>query len=201
LSLAGGIQVVLAPGSTLDVAGRHDQRLTLHGTAWFDVPHDPQRQLTITAGSFQLRDIGTRFEVVSGAALLKVAVAEGEVGVVLPGHAEPAPVHAGQRLLVAGDPPIAEYGEVAVADVAGWREGRLVFRNEPMSLVALQLGRHAGLTITMDPAVAQRRFSGVLTIGDGTQLVEQLARIMELRSERAGAAVHLSAAGVPTARR
>jgi transmembrane sensor len=111
------------------------------------------------------------------------------------------PVHAGQRLLVAGDPPIAEYGEVAVADVAGWREGRLVFRNEPMSLVALQVGRHAGLTITMDSAVAQRRFSGVLTIGDGTQLVEQLARIMDLRIERAGAAVHLLAAGVQPAAR
>lgn len=194
LTLAGGVRVVLAPGSTLGVAGRRDQRLHLDGGAWFEVPHDPRHQLAITAGAFTLRDIGTRFEVVSGGALLKVAVAEGELDVMLPGRADAAAVHAGQRLLVAGDPPFAEYGAVAAADLAGWREGRLVFRNEPLSLVALQVGRHAGLTVTVDPAVAQRRFSGVLAIGDGTQLVTQLARLMELRVQRDGAVVRLSAA-------
>ncbi len=105
LSLEGGVHVVLAPGSTLAVAGRHDTRLTLDGSAWFEVTHDPQRVLTITAGSFQLRDIGTRFEVVSGGALLKVAVTEGELSVQMPGRADSVAVHAGQRLLVAGDPP------------------------------------------------------------------------------------------------
>lgn len=194
LSLAGGVQVVLAPGSALNVGGRNDSRLRLDGDAWFDVPHDPDRQLTIAVGPFELRDIGTRFEVVNSGSLLKVAVAEGQVGVVLPGSAGPVTVRAGQRLLVAGDPPIAEYGEVAAADVAGWREGRLVFRNEPLSLVALQLGRHAGLTVTVDPSVAQRRFSGVFTIGDGSRLVAQLAQIMDLRARREGSAVLLLAA-------
>lgn len=201
LLLDGGVRVVLASGSRLEVAGRHDQRLVLDGTAWFEVPHDPRRELTIRSGAFQLRDIGTRFEVVGGGALLKVSVTEGEVGVSLPGHAAPVAVRAGQRLLVAGDPPIAEYGALAAADVAGWREGRLVFRNEPLSLVALQVGRHAGLVITVDPAVAQRRFSGVLTIGDGTQLVAQLALIMDLHVQRTGNAVRLSAgSGQPAGR-
>jgi transmembrane sensor len=194
LSLADGVQVVLAPGSALNVAGRHDSHLRLDGDAWFDVPHDPQRQLTITAGPYELRDVGTRFEVVSAGPLLKVAVAEGELGVMLPGNSGPVRVRAGHRLLVAGDPPIAEYGEVAAVDVAGWREGRLVFRNEPLSLVALQLGRHAGLTVTVDPSVAQRRFSGVFTIGDGAQLVAQLAQIMDLRTRSEGSVVHLLAA-------
>jgi transmembrane sensor len=195
LQLAGGMHVVLAPGSTLSVAGRRDERMTLDGSAWFDVPHDPERELAITVGAFQLRDIGTRFEVVAGGPLLKVAVAEGAVGVMLPGRTDAVPVRAGERLLVAGDPPIAEYGAAAADDLAGWRAGRLVFRNEPLSLVALQIGRHSGLAVTVDPAVAQRRFSGVLTIGDGTQLVAQLAGIMGLRVERAGSGVRLVAAG------
>ncbi len=201
LALAGGVKVVLAPGSALNVSGRQDSHLRLDGDAWFDVPHDPDRQLTISVGPFQVRDVGTRFEVVGAGSLLKVAVAEGEVGVVLPGNAGPVPVRAGQRLLVAGDPSIAEYGKVAAADVAGWREGRLVFRNEPLSLVALQLGRHAGLTVTVDPSVAQRRFSGVFTIGDGSRLVAQLAQIMDLRTRREGSVVHLlSADGKPAGR-
>lgn len=195
LSLRGGVQVTLAPGSSLRVAGRHDQNLQLEGSAWFDVPHDPSRTLEITAGDYRVRDIGTRFEVTHDAGQLKVSVSEGQVGVVLPGRAQPAPVNAGQRLLVAGDPPIAEYGEVAADDVAGWRTGRLVFRNEPLSMVASEVGRHAGVTVTVDTSLAQRRFSGVLPIGDGSQLVEDLGGILALRAQRTGSVVHLSAAG------
>jgi transmembrane sensor len=201
VSLDGGVQVILAPGSTLRISGRHDQRIRLDGAAWFDVPHDPRRELVIEAGAYQVRDIGTRFEVLSAADQFKVAVAEGEVGVVIPGLAQPASVRAGQHLLVAGSPPIAEYGDVAAEDVAGWRTGRLVFRNEPLSMVAAQLGRHAGLTVTVDPSIAQRRFSGVLVIGDGSQLVAELGRIMGLSEQRAGPVVHLSAADVQPASR
>lgn len=191
--LAGGMHVLLAPGSTLTVAGARDQQLTLTGSAWFDVPHDPGRELQVAIGPYRLRDIGTQFEVTGDASLLKVAVAEGELRVELPGSSEPARVHAGQRLLVAGVPPIAEYADVAGADLASWRTGRLVFSDEPLSLVALQVGRHAGVAVTVDPAVAQRRFSGVLAIGDGTQLVAQLADIMGLHAQRDGAVVHLLA--------
>jgi transmembrane sensor len=200
LSLDGGVQVTLAPGSSLRVAGRKDQRLRLDGDAWFDVPHEPGRELSITAGPYEVRDIGTRFEVMSAATQLKVAVAEGEVQVLLPGSARPSPVNAGQQLLVAGDPPIAEYGNLAADDVAGWRSGRLVFHNEPLSIVAPQLGRHAGVSVTVDPAIAQRRFSGVLAIGDRTQMVAQLGEIMDLQVQRTGTAVHLSAAGEPAGR-
>jgi transmembrane sensor len=201
LSLAGGVQVMLAPGSSLTVAGRHDERIGLDGSAWFDVPHDPRRQLEIAAGAFRVRDIGTRFEVVNEGAQLKVVVADGAVDVLLPQRAQAVQVTAGHRLLVAGDPPIAETGAAAAAEFAGWREGRLVFRNEPLSLVAPQLGRHAGLTVTVDPSVAQRRFSGVLASSDGAQLVAQLARIMDLREQRDGDAVRLLAAdGEPAGR-
>jgi transmembrane sensor len=195
LLLADGMKVTLAAGSSLQVGGRRDERIRLDGSAWFDVPHDPRRQLVITAGPYQLRDIGTRFEAMSAAGQLKVAVTEGTVDVVLPGREQPFALAAGHRLLVAGSPPIAEYGEAVASEVAAWRDGRLVFRNEPLSMVALQVGRHAGLAVTVDPSIAQRRFSGVLAIGDDAQPVAELGRIMDLQVQREGTAVHLSAAG------
>lgn len=195
LSLDGGIQVVLAPGSAIQVEGDRSEQIRLDGSAYFDVTHDPDRELRIAVGPYQVRDIGTRFELVSSGRELKVAVAEGQVGVVLPGQQGSVAVRAGQRLLVAGDPAIAEYGEAAPDDVGSWRAGRLVFRNEPLSLVAPEVGRHAGVTVTVDPAIAQRRFSGVFAVGDGTQLVDQLGRIMGIDVRHEGTAVHLSAAG------
>ena len=192
VALADGTRIVLAPGSHLRVSGRHQDRLQLEGAAYFDVPHDPSRTLLIRVNGYAVHDIGTRFEVFGAGRELKVGVAEGNVIVALPGGRD-APVNAGQQLIVTGEPAVVEYASIAAEDVAGWRSGRLVFRNEPLSLVAGQIGPHAGTTVVVDPAIAGRRFSGVLAIGDGSQLVARLGEIMGLAVEPQGDAVHLSA--------
>jgi transmembrane sensor len=192
VALADGTHILLAPGSHLVVSGRHQDQIQLAGSAYFDVPHDPSRQLVIRAGDYAVRDIGTRFEVFGAGRDLKVAVAEGSVTVGLPGGRDTR-VSEGQQLIVSGEPAVAEYASIAAEDVAGWRSGRLVFRNEPLSLVAGQVGPHAGVTVSVDPAIGDRRFSGVLAIGDGSQLVARLGEIMGLAVEPRGNAVHLSA--------
>ena len=192
--LAAGVQLTLAPGSSIRVSGQHQQQMDLTGTAYFDVPHDPGRALAIVAGGHVVHDIGTRFEVSSAAGELKVAVAEGEVSVDLTGASQQVRVAAGQQLLVSGAPPRAEYASIAGDDVAGWRSGRLVFHNEPLTLVAAQIGLHAGQAVTVDQTIAQRRFSGVLTVGDGSQLAARLGEIMGLVVQVRGNAVHLAAA-------
>jgi transmembrane sensor len=194
--LEDGSQIVLAPGSSLRVSGWRQDHVDLAGSAWFDVPHDPERTLVVTAGDFAIRDIGTRFEVFSGGHELKVAVAQGSVRVDLPGGAGSLQVDAGKRLLVSGQPRVAEYASIAGTDVAGWRNGRLVFHNEPLSMVVQQISAHAGVAVTVDSAIATRSFSGVLAIGDGSQLVSRLEEIMGLVEQRNAAGVHLSAAAV-----
>ena len=198
VALGDGTHIVLAPGSRMVVSGRHQDQIQLEGSAFFDVPHDPSRQLVISAGGHAVRDIGTRFEVFGAGRELKVAVAEGYVSVDLPGDSDTR-VSAGQQLTVSGEPAVAEYASIAADDVAGWRSGRLVFRNEPLSLVAGQIGPHAGVKVSVDRAIADRRFSGVLAIGDGSQLVERLGEIMGLAVQPRGDAVHLSAGTAGTA--
>ncbi len=194
VALADGTRIMLAPGSHMVVSGRNQDQIALEGSAYFDVPHDPSRELVISVGGYAVRDIGTRFEVFGAGRNLKVAVAEGSVTVGLPGG-RATRVSAGQQLIVAGEPAVAEYASIAAEDVAGWRSGRLVFRNEPLSLVAGQIGPHAGVTVAVDPAIADRRFSGVLAIGDGSQLVARLGEIMGLAVEPRGDSVQLSAVG------
>jgi transmembrane sensor len=196
IALDDGSEILLAPGSSVRVSGRRQDHVELQGVAYFDVPHDPRRTLLVSAGEFAIRDIGTRFEVVSGRHALKVSVAEGSVTVNLPGGAGSLAVTAGKRLLVSGQSLVAEYASIAEADVAGWRDGRLVFHNEPLSMVVQQISPHAGVAVTVDSDIAARRFSGVLAIGDGSQLVSRLEEIMDLTARREAAAVHLSAAAV-----
>jgi transmembrane sensor len=193
LQLDDGSGIVLAPGSSLRIAGRKQDRMELEGSAYFDVPHDPRRTLVVAAAGYEIRDIGTRFEVVTGADQVKVSVAEGAVAVDLPGQAGSAQVIAGQRLLFSGAKPVAEYANISAQDVASWRDGRLAFFNEPLSLIAQQVARHAGVGISIDPDIADRRYTLTMPIGDGSQLVEQLGVIAGLVSTRDGDTVRLSA--------
>jgi len=181
VQLQDGSRIALAAASTLTVSGREQQHLSLKGSAYFDVPHDPARRLVIDSGDFQIRDIGTRFEVATAPGGIRVAVAEGEVSVTMRNSAQALPVAAGQQLLFSGSPAVAEYVAVATEDVGSWRSGRLVFHNAPLSQVVAEISRQAGVDVVVDPQVADRRFSGVLTIGDGTALVGRLEEIMGIR--------------------
>lgn len=193
IDLRDGSTIDLAASSVLTVTGRNQEHLTLEGGAYFDVRHAAGRTMVIESGEFQVRDIGTRFEIATAPHGIRVAVSEGELAVTSRRYAQRLPVTAGQQLLVSGTPSTAEYSAVATGDVASWRAGRLVFQDAPLSQVVAEISRHSGVEVVVDPQVADRRFSGVLTIGDGTALVGRLEEIMGLRALQADGGVRLVA--------
>ena len=195
LSLQDGTRITLAGNSRLKVSGSAGHKLLLQGAAYFDVQHDPGRNLQIQAGEFLVRDIGTRFEILSGQGALRIAVIEGTVSVSSTALGQTLQVEAGQKLTVAGNPAVAEYANMEVADIGSWRAGRLVFSNERLALVALEVSRYAGAEVTVDPAIAERRFSGVFTIGDGSELVAGLEDIMGLTGQKLGGSIRLADGG------
>jgi transmembrane sensor len=77
--------------------------------------------------------------------------------------------------------------------IATWRSGQLVYRNASLQQVAREVSRYTPQPLVLDPAIAGRRFSGVLTIGDGTTLDRNLADFMGLALRRDGSASHLGA--------
>jgi transmembrane sensor len=168
---------------------RHDKGDTgavelASGAAHFSVRHDPTQRFTVQAGDVAITDLGTQFEVQRNGTQVGIAVSEGLVAVALPGHS-PITVKAGQRAF-------AEAGTIRIEpvdamSVGSWRRNQLVYRNAPLQQVAREISRYAGKPVQIAPAVANRRFSGVLTIGDGQALDRNLADFMALsRSERSG---------------
>ena len=195
IALANGVHVQLASGSRLTVANRKAQEIKLAGAAWFDVSHDPARTLTIRAGPYRITDIGTRFDVSTATGGVKVAVAKGSLWVSEGGLAAPVQLREGQHLLVSPAIGVAEVSAVAPENVASWRKGRLMYQDVPLSLVAAEVSRYAGHKVVADPAVAARRFSGVLPIGDGSALVGKLAQIANLSAISEGGGVRLADSG------
>lgn len=191
VTLADGTQVALASSSRLLVAKDDKNDISIEGAAWFSVPHNPLRTLVIRADGYRISDIGTRFEVKSVGERLTVAVADGSLSVGAGGLSRKVQLHGGQRLMVARDIGLAEVGNIDGGDVASWRSGRLVYQDVPLSLVATDLSRYAGKNVVADPAIARRRFSGVLSIGDGSGLVKDISQIMGLAVRPEGNDVRL----------
>lgn len=185
----------LAPHSRLTIGGRDGTELALDGGAYFDIRHDPSRKLRVTVGNLTVSDVGTRFDVRDASAHVLVEVGEGEVAVQSAGLAASVQLRAGRRLLYDVAASRAVVSPVESRAVGAWRDGRLSYDAAPLELVAADLGRYAGIQLIVPTALAQRRFSGTLFIGDGNSAIHDLAQLMELRLRRDGGAYRLEPAG------
>lgn len=195
--LRDGSRITLAPLSVLKVADARQSQLALAGTAYFDIKHRSDRALTIAAGGLVVRDIGTAFAIDSGADGARVAVAEGSINIASTALPSPVALTAGQSFTTSKAAGTAVRGAQRADAIASWRHGQLVYDKTPLALVVSDLGRYASTTVTIDPTLASRRFSGILTIGDGTGLVDDVAAIMALDARPVGNGIRLEPARKP----
>jgi transmembrane sensor len=186
LALDDRTQIILDRNSLLRHAKGDSGAVELaSGAAHFAVRHDPSLRFTVKAGDVDIVDLGTQFEVQRNGPQVGVAVSEGSVSVGFAG--KPA------ITLKAGQRAFAEAGTIRVVAtdpgiVGSWRRNQLVYRNAPLQQVVREISRYTGTPVQVDPALGDRRFSGVLTIGDGQALDRNLADFMALsRVERDGA--------------
>lgn len=84
LPLGDATEARFRPGTRVDVRERSDSRVVVslrQGAAHFDVRHDPRRLFRVEAGSVDVEDLGTRFEVENKGNSVSVSVSEGSVAV------------------------------------------------------------------------------------------------------------------------
>ena len=195
VSLKDGSSVRLDRNTRLAVADDRDRAIRLDaGAAYFDVRHDPARPFVVTSGDYAVRDLGTQFSVTRDAAQISVAVAEGRVEVQFRERAAQS-LGAGQQMDSSGQNAAAKVRRIDPASVASWREGRLVYDDTPLAFIAKDVSRYSGRTVSVDPAIADLTFSGVLTIGDGSHLVEQLQLLLPIKARDGGGDIRLVGAG------
>lgn len=195
IALADGSTVTLAPHSRLSVDGRDKDQLALTGGAWFDIKHDPNRTLAITAGEVEIRDIGTRFDVQTEDKVVRVGVAEGVVTVASQALSQPIRLERGRNLLFDGGDGTALVTPATDPAIGAWRNGRLSYEDTPLPLVLDDLSRYAGVHVTMPDSLRSRRFSGSLIIGNGEAAIRDLAQVMGLPLERTGDSYRLGERG------
>lgn len=176
IALGDATSIRLDAGSALRLEKGDDRRAELlRGRAYFTVEHDAERPFALAVGDIQIRDVGTRFEVHRTATDVTVSVAEGAVAVGRRGMAF-VQAKAGEQLVIRNG--TIEKRRIEPAEIAGWSEGRLIYDNAPLVQVVADINRYTQKKLALAPGLSEQRFSGVLNIGDGSQLARNLADLM-----------------------
>jgi len=191
--LTDGTQVLLGPTSRLVVAktGNNDLRLvTLDGSAYFSVVHDPSRPFTVKAGAISIQDVGTAFAVESDdSAGTRVAVDSGSVaiGAADQKHSRGAVLNARDRAIVDAQGVVSVERSAVSEDDLAWIQGRLVFRDAQLILVGAELYRWYGVRLRVaDSYLANLHLTASFSGEPVDRVLNVIALSLGARIERQG---------------
>lgn len=165
------------------------REITLTGEAFFEVKHDVSKSFIVHTGSLDTKDIGTSFKIDAYDHYpVVVSVAEGEVGVsavTKEASQELATLTPGQKLTYHEADHSFQKGIVDVAGVRQWVTGDLVFDEQPLGLVMLELEKRYDIRASFsDAETADYRISGSFQKGqDIRSVIEMLSIIGKFRYE------------------
>jgi transmembrane sensor len=172
---------VVLNGGTIMQFDRNDARFAslVAGEALFRVRHDEAKPFTLHVGDKRVRDAGTVFNVVKAPVGIRVAVSEGKV--IYNPDAEKVALAPGQTLVAPAGNGNFRVEQVSTDAVGAWERGRFIYNGEPLSQVAADLERSLGVSIAVDPAIANRAVSGSIMLdGKGPSQIERLKHALDV---------------------
>ncbi|CAO3380218.1 FecR family protein [Azospirillum argentinense] len=193
LTLPDGSTVEMNGDTALAFDDRDGERRVriLRGEAWFNVTRDPDHPFVVDGGAGAARVLGTQFSVRRESERTTVTVGEGLVEVVAHRNADgTAPWPDSVRL---------RPGESAEADANGvtgpravdpaiafaWRQGQIVFRQQPLASVIAALNRQwPGRVVLLNDEAAERVVSGVFALDRPDAVIDALERGLGVRATR-----------------
>jgi transmembrane sensor len=188
-------RVTLADGSVIDLNAEtrltatmsgSERRITLaEGEAVFDVTSDKTRPFTVDTAQGAVRVVGTQFDVRSRDGELTVTVARGKVAVrsaTADPSTDPVFLTPGMQLSLGGGKTEA-VAHVDPQATFAWREGRLVYRDQPLTAVVADLNRQFPEQIAIgDPALDKIRITGVIVLDNPQAVTSRLALLLPIKA-------------------
>lgn len=175
--LADGSHVQLATATAITVELTDRQRTVVmqQGAAYFTVAHNSERPFIVKAGGFDVRAIGTAFNVRRAGRRTVVTVAEGVVEVYPDGSENSVRARAGTEVAWTdgGRSPIVN--AVDPAQALAWQRGNLDYASEPLESVIADINRYSRRRVIIhDAAVGDILIWGTVRTDSVEQWVEAL---------------------------
>jgi transmembrane sensor len=183
IALNDGSRIELNGGTRLELDRADDRYARLEsGEAAFTIRHDAANPFTLDVGDSQLVDVGTLFNVRHGDDGLELAVGEGAVS--FNPDDEALLVTAGNQLNFAQNAARPMLSATDPQSVGGWRTGKLIYRDAQISRIALDLSRSFGATVTVDPKISGKRFSGIIQVDrDQAATLRKVERLLGVKAK------------------
>lgn len=193
ITLRDGSSIAMNGGSELSVRLSGKERLIemKSAEAAFDVAHDAQRPFRVTVGESRIEVLGTAFDVRRDGGKTTVNVSRGVVRVSeLADPAHNVRLTMGQAVTLVDGSHALEVTQGST-ETAGWRAGRLVYDNRPLSDVAADLSRAYPTPVRAVGDAADIRFTGTLVLDDQASTLRRLEAFLPISASRADGAVQL----------
>jgi transmembrane sensor len=159
------------------------------GQADFEVAHEPDRAFRVIAGSAEVVDLGTQFDVRLEHGSTVVTVVEGRVAV---GPSNSSQNHPARFVQLSADQQIrVTAGEGPATPVAidakrttAWLHRQIVFDHEPLERVAAEYNRYMSKPIEITtPALRNLQISGIFATDDPEAFIAFLRSLKGVRVE------------------
>ena len=142
-SLPDGTQGWLNSGSSLEyqIPFNNNRQVAILGEAWFDVVHNANHPFEITAGDSKIKVLGTKFNLNAYPEenYVEVVLEKGKVEFSVTGLSSGIEMKPNERLVFSEG--AINIGVTDASKFAAWKEGKLVFRSDPMSEVIRRIER------------------------------------------------------------
>jgi ferric-dicitrate binding protein FerR (iron transport regulator) len=184
-SLSDGTEVWLNSGSELKFPGRFAGKMReveLNGEAFFKVTKNEKQSFRVKAKEINIDVLGTSFNVVSydDEKQTEVTLIEGEVSLSAADgktKREFGKILPGQRAVYYENSQEVSTEKVAVEKYIAWRDGNLIFRNDPMEDVVRRLSRWFNVEIIFDD---QEIKSYIYTATFRNENLDQVLNLLQL---------------------
>jgi transmembrane sensor len=157
------------------------------GEAVFYVRKDPNRPFVVSAGAYDVRAVGTAFNVRRRGGAMEVSVSEGIVAIIdRENGRELMRLRAGEMSVLPPEPgqARAEVVPVSVESVAQWRMRVLDYDDVPVQALIAELNRFYERPLRIDgTALANRRITVRLRVEDRDRTLQTVAGLLDARVE------------------
>jgi transmembrane sensor len=162
------------------------------GEALFEVSHNRLRPFTVQVGNLNIRDVGTRFNILKEAKGAIISVLEGEVELNNGQSVINEQLCAGNQRIYTEAAGLGQIQAVEAGKLIAWVNGQLVFTRTPLHKVTAELERYHPVQFSFaDPKLAQETLSGTFNSDDVDPFLHALEAILPVRAKRNGHQIQL----------
>ncbi len=184
--LPDGTTGFLNSGSTLEypVLFSNNRNVKLNGEAYFDVCHDKEHPFIVNTPILSTKVLGTQFNVIAYGSETseEIILKKGSVEVYSNQGKKLVTLEPNQRLALNTETRQFKTNQIEAEQYVSWIEGKLVFRNESMQLVADRLGRWYNVEIEIaDKELLKYAFRATFIEEPLEEVLKLLARTAPLK--------------------